>query len=79
MKSVMIPKWAGLVFGILKAKAAPSNVQAMWGNVNKSSDRLPKVSMVRTAGHAKLSLCQFWLDLRAEMKCLHEIDKPKTP
>jgi hypothetical protein len=35
---------------------AANNVQNIFGNVNKSNPRRPKVSIVHTAGHAKRKL-----------------------
>lgn len=54
MKRARTGRCAGLEFGILKQNAAASSVQAMLGKVTSSRARRPKVSMVGTAGQAKL-------------------------
>lgn len=54
MNSASAGRCAGLEIGILKQKAAASKVQAIFGNVTSNRARRPKVSIVGTAGHAKL-------------------------
>ena len=54
MKSASRGRCAGLESGILKQNAAASRVQAMLGKVTSSRARRPNVSIVGTAGQAKL-------------------------
>lgn len=42
---------SGILLGIKKQKPAARRVQAMFGNVNRSSERRPKVSIVQMAGY----------------------------
>lgn len=54
MKSASTGRCAWLVSGILKQNAAASRVQAIFGKVTSSKARRPNVSIVGTAGQAKL-------------------------
>lgn len=62
MKSARIGRCAGLDTGILKQKAAASRVHAILGKVTSSRARRPNVSIVRTAGQAKLCNVSFSTD-----------------
>ena len=52
----MSGKRAALLSGSKNIKPVAIKHQAMFGKVNKSKKRRPKVSMVQIAGHAKMKL-----------------------
>ena len=54
MNSASTGRCAELEIGILKQKAAASRVQAILGKVTSNKARRPNVSIVGTAGQAKL-------------------------
>lgn len=62
MKSASTGRCAGLELGILKQNAAASRVQAILGKVTSSRARRPNVSIVGTAGQAKLSHVSYYAD-----------------
>lgn len=56
MKKAMSPRCAFMFSGMIKHNPAARSVQAMLGKVKSRRERRPQVSMVQTAGQAKMKL-----------------------
>lgn len=68
MKSASTGRWAELEIGILKQNAAANRVQVILGKVTSSRARRPKVSIVGTAGQAKLCDVSHSADKRTRLR-----------
>ena len=80
MNSASTGTRAGLEIGILKQKAAANKVQAIFGKVTSNRARRPNVSIVGTAGQAKLCGVSDSAEVRAtlEVTCMKFINpKPQ--